>query len=190
MAFTADHVVAVPWLVLAAFWAINAFHTNQSIRSEPTLSRLYHVLWMTGVFALLFRRDLRIGQLGAHVLPDSTQLSYAGLALTGLGVAFAIWARSTLGKNWSANVTVKQDHSLVYGGPYRFVRHPIYAGILLAMLGTAIVYQEAGCFLAVVLAFVGWWQKTRREEAFMTQQFGEQYRCYQKNVKRLIPFVL
>jgi len=87
-------------------------------------------------------------------------------------------------------VTVKQDHSFVYRGPYRLVRHAIYAGGLLAMLGTAIVYGEAGCFLAVALAFVGWWLKTRREEEFMVQQFGEEYHRYQRNVKRLIPFVI
>jgi len=133
---------------------------------------------------------MRIGQLGTHLLPASAQLASAGLVVTSLGAAFAIWARLTLGRNWSATVTVKEDHSFVYRGPYRVVRHPIYAGILLAMLGTATVYDEAGCFLAVVFAFVGWWLKTRKEEDFMAQEFGEEYRRYQKNVKRLIPFVI
>ena len=190
MTFTAEDAVTVPWLVLAAFWAITAVSRKQSIRSEPSASRLYHVLFMAGVFALLFWRDVRKGQLGVRVLPASAHLAYAGLVLTGLGAGFAIWARSTLGTNWSATVTVKQDHSFVYRGPYRVVRHPIYAGGLLAMLGTAMVYGEAGCFLAVVLAFIGWWLKTRREEEFMAQQFGEEYQRYQRNVKRLIPFVL
>lgn len=190
MAFLADHGVIVPWLVLAAFWAIAAFTANKSIRSEPTASRLYHVLFMAGAFALLFRKDIRVGQLGVHVLPESAAIAYSGVLITSLGAAFAIWARLMLGRNWSATVTLKQDHSLVFRGPYRLVRHPIYAGGLLAMLGTAIVYDQAGCFLAVALAFVGWWLKTRREEDFMTQQFGEEYRHYQRNVKRLIPFVL
>jgi protein-S-isoprenylcysteine O-methyltransferase Ste14 len=190
MTFTADHAITIPWLLLAAFWAITAVSAKKSLRSESTPSQLYHVLFMTGVFALLFRRDIRIGQLGVHVLPASAQVAYAGLVLTSLGATFAIWARSTLGRNWSGTVTVKENHSFVYHGPYRLVRHPIYAGGLLAMLGTAIVYGEAGCFLAVALAFVGWWLKTRREEEFMTQQFGEEYRRYQRNVKRLIPFVL
>lgn len=190
MTFPAEHAVTIPWLVLGGFWAITAVRAKKSIRSEPAASRLFHVLFMTGVFALLFRRDLRIGQLGVAVIPASARVAYAGLVLTSLGAAFAVWARSTLGRNWSATVTVKEDHSFVYRGPYRLVRHPIYAGGLLAMLGTAIVYGEAGCFLAVGLAFVGWWLKTRREEDFMAQQFGEKYRRYQRDVKRLIPFVL
>ena len=98
MTFTAEGAVTVPWLVLGAFWAITAASANRSIRSESTASRLYHVLCMTGVFALLFWRDIRIGQLGVHVLPASAQLAYAGLVLTSLGAAFAIWARDIRNK--------------------------------------------------------------------------------------------
>jgi protein-S-isoprenylcysteine O-methyltransferase len=112
------------------------------------------------------------------------------MALTILGSAFAIWARSALGGNWSAAVTVKKNHSLVQRGPYQVVRHPIYSGCLLAMLGTAIVFGEVGCFVAVVLALVAWWLKSRVEEEFMTQQFGDDYRSYQRSVKRLVPFLL
>jgi protein-S-isoprenylcysteine O-methyltransferase Ste14 len=145
---------------------------------------------MTAAFALLFRADLRMGQLRWRIVAPSPPAGYIGLGLALLGAAFAIWARLALGENWSAAVTVKENHAFVQRGPYRLVRHPIYAGGLLAMLGTAIVYGEAGCFVAVILAFVGWWVKARREEQFMTQQFGDEYRCYQRNVRQLIPFVL
>jgi protein-S-isoprenylcysteine O-methyltransferase Ste14 len=184
------HEVVFPWLALALVWAITAASAKRPLRREPTASRLYHLLLTTAVFALLFRSDMRPAQLGWRILPTSPRIAYIGLGLTVLGAAFAIWARFALGTNWSASVTVKENHSFVQRGPYRLVRHPIYAGLLLAMFGTAVVYGEAGCFLALVLAFVGWWLKARREEEFMTQQFGEDYRCYQKNVRQLIPFVL
>lgn len=190
MTLAANQAVTFTWLVVAAVWAVTAMGAKRSLRREPGASSLYHVLFMTGVFALLFRPDMRIGQLAIRILPSSPQAAYSGLALTVLGAAFAIWARITLGGNWSATVTVKENHSFVDRGPYRFVRHPIYTGALLAMLGTAIVYGEAGCFVAVVLAFVGWWLKTQREEEFMTQCFGGEYLRYQRDVKRLIPFVL
>jgi len=190
MKFDLNQAVTFPWLVLALFWVITAVSAKRPVRRESSASRLYHVLFMTAVFALLFRHDARIGQLGSRVVPASLGAACTGLALTNLGAAFAIWARSTLGGNWSATVTVKEDHSFVQRGPYRLVRHPIYAGGLLAMLGTAVVYGEAGRFVAVVLAFVGWWLKARIEEEFMAQQFGEDYRRYQRNVKQLIPFVL
>jgi len=190
MRFDVNEAITFTWLVLGAFWAITAVSAKRSLRRESSASRLYHLLFMAAVFALLFRQDLRIRQLGLHIVPASSETAYIGLVLTSLGAAFAIWARSTLGRNWSATVTIKENHSFVNHGPYRIVRHPIYAGGLLAMLGTAVVYGEAGCFLAVALAFVGWWLKARIEEEFMTQQFGEDYRRYQKGVKQLIPFVL
>jgi len=190
MTFDLNHAVTFPWLVLAAFWVITAFSAKRTLRRESSVSRLYHLLFMTAVFALLFRDGARIGPLGLRVIPQSREAASIGLTLTSLGAAFAIWARLTLGRNWSATVTVKVNHSFVECGPYRLVRHPIYAGCLLAMLGTAVVYGEVGCFVAVVLAFIGWRLKARIEEAFMTQQFGEDYRRYQRNVKQLIPFVL
>ena len=190
MQFSVNQAVTLPWLVLAAFWAITAVSAKRSLRRESSASRLYHVLLMTAVFALLFRPDLRIGPLGLRIFFAFPQAAYTGLALASLGAAFVIWARSTLGGNWSASVTVKENHSFVHYGSYRLVCHPIYAGGLLTMLGTAVVYGEAGCFVAVALAFVGWWLKARIEEEFMTQQFGEDYRRYQKDVKQLIPFVL
>jgi len=190
MKFHLQQAVALPWLLLALVWAVTAASAKRSLRRESTASRLYHLLLMTAVFALLFRPDLRSGQLGRRIVSSSAAIAYIGLGLTLFGAAFAIWARSTLGTNWSATVTVKENHAFVERGPYRLVRHPIYAGLLLAMLGTAVVYGEAGCFVALALAFVGWWLKARREEEFMTEQFGEDYRRYQRNVRQLIPFVL
>jgi protein-S-isoprenylcysteine O-methyltransferase Ste14 len=190
MKFDLDHVVTLPWMALGVFWGITAVAAKRPLRTEPVAARLYHILFTAAAFGLLFRHDARIGQLGLRLMPLSRQAAYVGLALTTLGVAFAIWARSTLGGNWSATVTLKENHSLVQRGPYRLVRHPIYAGALLAMLGTAVVYGEMGCLVAVFIAFLGWWLKARREEEFMAQQFGEDYRLYQRSVKRMIPFVL
>jgi protein-S-isoprenylcysteine O-methyltransferase Ste14 len=190
MRFDVHHAVAFSWLALSLFWAITAISATRPLRREAAASRLYHLLLMATAFALLFRPDTRFGRLGLRIVPASPPTAAIGLGLTILGVAFAVWARSALGANWSATVTVKENHAFVQRGPYRLVRHPIYAGLLLAMLGTALVYGEARCFVAVVLAFVGWWLKARMEEQFMTQQFGEDYRLYQRNVRQLIPFVL
>jgi len=86
-------------------------------------------------------------------------------------------------------VTVKKDHKLVRNGPYALVRHPIYTGTLLALLGTAIVFGETQGLLVVALATLILWIKSRREELFMTEEFGEEYRQYKQKVKALIPYV-
>jgi protein-S-isoprenylcysteine O-methyltransferase Ste14 len=113
-----------------------------------------------------------------------------GLALTFAGLAFAIWARMLLGGNWSSDVTLKRDHELIVVGPYRWVRHPIYTGILLALIGTALAVGEWRAVLAVVLAAAAFWRKLGIEEAVMRRQFGESYTRYGERVPALIPFVL
>jgi protein-S-isoprenylcysteine O-methyltransferase Ste14 len=113
-----------------------------------------------------------------------------GLGLTLTGIAFTIWARVTLGRNWSGIVEVKQNHELVRRGPYIIVRHPIYSGALLAMLGTAIAFGEWRGYLGFAIALFTWKAKSLTEERFMGQQFGEAYARYKAEVKALIPGVL
>ncbi len=190
MRFNMQHAILYPWVALAFVWAVTAVTAKKAAYREARSSRVSHILFMAAAFALLFRPDVRVGVLATRIVPPTPEIVALGLGLTALGVAFAIWARLTLGSNWSGTVTVKENHELVLRGPYRFVRHPIYSGFLLGLLGTALVYGEAGCFAAVVLAFVGFWLKARMEERFMTNTFGDNYRQYQQSVKQMIPFVL
>ena len=94
-----------------------------------------------------------------------------------------------LGGNWSNRVTVKENHKLVHTGPYRIVRHPIYSGILLGMLGSALQRGWIRCFAGVLICGFSFCLKTRVEERFMMQSFGEQYQQYRHKVKALAPFV-
>jgi protein-S-isoprenylcysteine O-methyltransferase len=86
-------------------------------------------------------------------------------------------------------VTLKEDHTLVQSGPYRIVRHPIYTGLLFALLGTAIALGELRCFLGVLLAAIAWKIKSMSEETLMVQQFGDQYARYREQVKGLVPYL-
>ena len=95
-----------------------------------------------------------------------------------------------LGANWSALVTIKQDHQIIRRGPYALVRHPIYSGGLLALFGTAIAFGELRGLAGFALVFIAWWLKSRLEESFLESQFGASYTQYKREVKGLIPFVL
>ena len=92
--------------------------------------------------------------------------------------------------NWNSDVTLKRDHELMVDGPYRWVRHPIYTGILVALAGTALAVGEWRGVLAVALAFAAFWRKLRIEEALMRRQFGESYARYADRVPALIPFLI
>jgi protein-S-isoprenylcysteine O-methyltransferase Ste14 len=115
---------------------------------------------------------------------------WTGLVLTALGIGFTIWARLWIGGNWSGTITIKEEHELIQNGPYAIVRHPIYSGFLMALLGTAIVQGEVRALLGFPLAVLGWGLKLRMEESFMTQQFGSAYLDYKRRVKALVPFVV
>jgi protein-S-isoprenylcysteine O-methyltransferase Ste14 len=103
---------------------------------------------------------------------------------------FCAWARAILRTNWSARVTIKENHELVRRGPYQIVRHPIYTGFLIGLLGTAFVYGFTGCFVGVLVIGFAFWVKSQTEEQFMMQQFGEQYLQYKQQVRALIPYIL
>ena len=178
------------WVAFGVVWLLSAGLSKRTARSQSASSRFLQGGLAASGFVVLFDRQIPLGPLDSRFLPDSTALEWAGFAVTLAGVLIAIWARFVLGRNWSATITIKHDHEIVRRGPYAFVRHPIYSGTTLAMLGTAIYFGTFRGLLAVALTFAGWWLKSRMEERFMLEQFGPQYREYQREVKALIPFVL
>ncbi|MBV8550306.1 MAG: isoprenylcysteine carboxylmethyltransferase family protein [Acidobacteriaceae bacterium] len=177
------------WVVFACVWLIASFNTKAAKRRQSSASRAVHVALEVVAFFLLFDEDTAIGPLGWRFLPHSLSSAIAGLAITVTGILFAIWARFYLGTNWSAAVTVKQDHELVRSGPYKWVRHPIYTGICFAFLGTAIDIGEVRALVGLILAATGYKLKSLTEESLMEEQFGTEYGRYKREVKGLIPFV-
>jgi len=190
MAFTPEQAIHALWLGLAVLWIAGALRTKPAVRSQGTPRRAIHLALLTLAATLLFQRWSGIGILGLRVIPASEIAGWAGLVLTALGVSFAAWARIHLGGNWSATVTEKQSHTLVRTGPYALVRHPIYTGCLLAMLGTAIAVGQVRCFVGFAIALATWWTKLQVEEQFMLERFGAAYVAYRREVKALIPLVL
>jgi protein-S-isoprenylcysteine O-methyltransferase Ste14 len=110
--------------------------------------------------------------------------------MTALGLMLAIWGRVHLGKEWSGRVELKPGHHLVRSGPYAWVRHPIYAGILWAVAGSALVARELTAALAVMVMLAAYRRKIRMEEAVLSKAFGAEYGAYRRVVKALVPFVV
>ena len=178
------------WLVFIAVWIAMARGGKAVAERESVASRLSHYLPLALAIYLLAAPRVPIAPLNDRFAPLSLWLVQLGAALTFAGITFAIWARMWIAGNWSSDVTLKRDHELVVDGPYRWVRHPIYTGILLALAGTALAVGEWRGTLAVVLACAAYWRKLRIEEAVMRRQFGEAYAAYAERVPALIPFAL
>jgi protein-S-isoprenylcysteine O-methyltransferase Ste14 len=180
----------VLWLGFIAFWVAMARGGKAVAERETAYSRLSHFLPLAIAVCLLAAPDVPFGPLNDRFAPLSLWLVQLGAASTFAGIAFAIWARVWIAGNWSSDVTLKRDHELITTGPYRWVRHPIYTGVLLALLGTALAVGEWRGLLAVVLAGAAFWRKLGIEEAVMRRQFGAAYASYAEHVPALIPFVL
>ena len=177
------------WIVLIAVWLIGALRTKRTAWRQPYSARLEQMLLLVPGVYLLFARTQVPPALNQAIFPATLLPVSFGFLLALCGVGFSIWARMTLGTNWSSTVTLKDDHTLVRSGPYRLVRHPIYTGILFALAGSAFQAGLVRSFLGVALCIAGFWIKIRVEERLMTQHFGEQYIVYRREVKALVPFV-
>jgi protein-S-isoprenylcysteine O-methyltransferase Ste14 len=125
--------------------------------------------------------------LKGHFLPRSLELAIVGVVLTWVGIGLAVWARYHLAEYWSARITIKEDHQLIRTGPYARLRHPIYTGLITATVGSAVVIDRWRCVLGVCLVVLGYCLKAGREEAMLSQKFGEAFREHKKHTGFLIP---
>ncbi|HXW44282.1 MAG TPA: isoprenylcysteine carboxylmethyltransferase family protein [Streptosporangiaceae bacterium] len=132
---------------------------------------------------------LRLRVLKGHDVTRDPVLQGIGLALFLAGLALAVWARVYLGGNWGMPMTQKDDPELVTAGPYHVIRHPIYSGIILAMIGTAIAVSVYWLIAVVVVGGYFIFSATR-EERYMSERFPDTYPGYRRSTKMLVPFLL
>jgi protein-S-isoprenylcysteine O-methyltransferase Ste14 len=177
------------WFVYALWLLLIVYLSVSAIGAKPDTER--HLVQSFGLlFAMIAAFLLPRLSLFSFVnfAPEGPVATGLGLALAVLGAAFLVWARQCLGTNWSQTVSAKQVHELVTTGPYRLVRHPMYAGGLVASLGSAIVAGGAFVFLLVLLGAIFLW-RVGAEDELMAQQFPVQYPEYKKRNWALFPFI-
>ncbi len=176
------------WLAWGVYWFVCARFVARTKSSETWRARLSHLVPLGIGFFLVFhdRRDTLI----CGRLYESRAAEIAGDIITAAGLSFAIWARVHLGRYWSAMVTIKQGHELIRSGPYRWVRHPIYTGFLVGLLGSAITVSTGDAFIGLAVVVATCMVKIRREERLLTAEFGDSYRQFQRDVPMLLPFIL
>lgn len=178
------------WLVWALFWGAAALRTKRTQRTESIASRAAHIGPLLVAAWLLAAPRQAWPPLQARLPFASEAAPWVGAVLALLGFALTLWARVHLGGNWSGIVTVKQGHELVRSGPYAWVRHPIYAGLLAMLAGTALAIGQVRGLLALLIAFAALWRKLRLEERWMHETFGGAYDDYCRDVKALLPGLL
>jgi protein-S-isoprenylcysteine O-methyltransferase Ste14 len=173
---------AVTWIAFWVYWMLSALRAKHGTQ-RGVANRLPFLV--TGVLIVLLLRGTHAGSLEVHGIV----LHGIGVVLFLAGLGLAVWARVHLGRNWGMPMTRKDEPELVTSGPYRFVRHPIYSGLLLAMLGTALATT---LYWLIALVIVGSYFlfSARVEERMLEGEFPSTYPGYRAHTKMLIPFVL
>ena len=174
------------WSGWGLYWLLSALRNKATQRRESSASRLAHLLPLALGGALI---AWPAGSaLGWRLWPPSLTAYGIGVALVIAGLLFASWARVHLGSNWSGTVTIKQGHELIRSGPYAYVRHPIYTGLLAALLGTTVASGTVHAAIGLAIIAVALVRKSRIEESFMREIFPDNYQRYSAEVPALIPF--
>ncbi|RUW25476.1 isoprenylcysteine carboxylmethyltransferase family protein [Mesorhizobium sp. M1E.F.Ca.ET.041.01.1.1] len=177
------------WFIYAAWMLLIVYLTVQAIGvkrdTEPHLLQSFGLM-----FAMIAAFLLPRVQLFAFVnfAPVNAVLSSVGVVLAVAGMFLLVWARQTLGRNWSQTISAKQDHELVTSGPYRRLRHPMYTGGLLACIGSAIVVGGPFVFLLLLLGAIFIW-RVGAEDRLLARQFPDEFPGYARRTNALIPFV-
>lgn len=186
--FPFDKVIVISWVIFWLYWLGSAFGSKRNARSNlRQFAGIRVVIFIMAVilFRLLNTKNYTFQN---RVLTHSEPVQTLGLIIFFLGLILAIWARLNLGKNWGMPMTEKQDPELVTSGPYDYIRHPIYTGVLLAMLGSALAISLY--WLAIfVISGTYFIYSAVMEERLMTKQFPKVYPAYKHRSKMLIPFI-
>jgi protein-S-isoprenylcysteine O-methyltransferase Ste14 len=183
----AFHSAEEAWTIWALWWLAMAFFSKSTKRRESIGQRIEHLVPAMLGFALIFRGGFGGTWLARPVVSADPLLLWLCLMMTILGLLFAVWARLILGSNWSGMVTIKTDHQLIRRGPYRWIRHPIYTGMLAALLATAMIQGLLSGMVGFAFVLLALYRKARREESFLSQEFGEGFSEHRQHTGMFLP---
>jgi protein-S-isoprenylcysteine O-methyltransferase Ste14 len=177
---------AAAWVALLGYWLWAARDTRPTKSTEGVLLRMQHIVPLVFAFLLIFHgSDAYLVYGSWHRQPV---VEYAGVAATVAGLLVMVWGRVHLGRYWSGMVTLKEGHRLIRTGPYAWVRHPLYSGLLLGAAGSALAAGTGDAAAGFVLLAAAYVVKLRREETLLTREFGEEYARFMREVPALVPF--
>jgi protein-S-isoprenylcysteine O-methyltransferase Ste14 len=181
-------VFAIIWIGWIASWFAAALWSARTEKRAPAANaRIFNAFILAGAVLLWPQTGHALKQ--KPLWDVGTGGAYALAALTLAGLLFTWWARIHLGRLWSAAVTRKQDHRIIESGPYALVRHPIYTGLIGAVLATVLVEATPAVLVGAVLVTLGLWLKARTEERFLSAELGvDAYDDYRRRVPMLVPF--
>src|ERR1700751_4356766 len=182
-------LLALIWLAWVISWVVASFWSGRTKTHVPTLSSLaYRIPILLGAIFFMPWTGRALGETPLYHVGDAGIYAFAVVVL--LGIGFTWWARIHLGRFWSNAITHKEDHRIIDTGPYGMVRHPIYTGLIVAILATGVAVGTWPALVGALFICFGEWQKARMEEGFLSVELGQEaYRNYSRRVPMIVPFL-
>lgn len=175
-----NNLLIFTWLVFLITWTVLARGNKKTkLRQKNIFAGISARVFLIIILILLWT----VPVFSYQIFKPNLIFQIIGLVVCLLSLLFAFWARKVLGKNWSARIETKEEHQLVTTGPYRLTRHPIYAGVITALMGTFLSMGRLNIFIFLILIALGMVMRSRSEEKLMTQEFPDVYPKYKKNTK-------
>ena len=189
MTIQANQVLEIIWIGWLISWVAASFWSGHTQKRASTLETwTYRAAMIAGGILLVPWTGPMLGEKAIWEVSQAGVYVLAAVMLAGLSLTW--WARIYLGPLWSSVITRKENHKIVDTGPYAFVRHPIYSGLIIALLATAAAEGRVTGLFGAALIVLGVWLKARTEERFLLTELGpEMYSAYSRRVPMLIPFL-
>jgi len=191
--FAPRMVILASWTIFWTSWLIMAFGVKKNRLEQPANERRRYTLpLLLGLLLMsnLIRYVPPLAFLAWRIEGPDLALAWTGAGAAVIGLLIALWARFSLGRNWSGVVTLKEDHELVTRGPYASIRHPIYTALILLFFALAFFINTPAAYLGALCVVWSCWVKLKQEEILMLQQFPDSYPAYMARTKRLIPILV
>jgi protein-S-isoprenylcysteine O-methyltransferase Ste14 len=191
-----QYIVTICWAIFCLYWLVSARSVKSTRQTKGWLAGNWHSIWLLigGLFLsnvpFLAKVGVPVSSLTILLIPHSIVINAGIIVFAVTGLIVAMMARRTLAGNWSGAVAFKENHQLITTGLYHYVRHPIYTGILLLVLGTALSVGTLSAGIGFVIIVLGIGFKLRAEEALLTQHFPKEYPPYKNRTKALIPYIV
>ena len=189
------YVIIACWVVFCLYWLSSARSVKSTRETKGWLAGNWHGIWLLigGLFLssppFLAKLGVPLSSLTIPLVPRSIIAQAVIIVLTVTGLVVAIVARRTLAGNWSRAVAFKEDHELITNGPYHYVRHPIYTGVLLMISSTALFVGTPSAGIGFLIMVLAIWFKLRAEEELLSEHFPREYPAYKQRTKALIPYI-
>lgn len=182
-------IIIFCWIILGLYWTVSAFFQKPTSKRSGDISKIVYGLLTLIPAILLIKYDI-YSPFSLVLVRQSLFVDISSVSLCILGLFFTVWARIVLAGNWSEKVVLKENHELIDNGPYYYIRHPIYSGLLIMYLGTALAVGRLGSLVGFIILGIGFWFKLRHEEVLLTKHFGKKYIEYSKKTKALVPYLI